>query len=88
MPPPAQPPRRKLPARYAGLVTSLILSLIMTCVVSLISVLRSNGFDSRVLELWPSSWLLSWLIAFPVLMVAAPVARRIAAALVHPAAPH
>jgi hypothetical protein len=83
MTPPNQ--TRKLPARYAGLVTSIFLSLIMTCVVSFISVLRSTGFDSRVFELWPSTWLLSWLIAFPVLIVAAPLARRMAAALVQPA---
>jgi len=80
-------PQRKLPAHYAGLITPIILSLIKHCVMSLISAQRSTGFDSRVFELRPSSWLLSWLIAFPVLMVAAPLAHRIAAALVHPAAP-
>lgn len=75
-------PMRKLPARYAGIVMPLLLSLLMTCVVSLISTLRSIGFTTHALELWPSAWLLSWLVAFPVLLLVLPLVKRLTAALV------
>lgn len=37
---------RKLPARYAGVVMPFILSVLMTCVVSMISTFRSVGWGA------------------------------------------
>ena len=68
---------RKIPARYAGLVMPFLLSVFMTCVVSAISILRSTGFSSQFLHLWPGAWLLSWAVAFPVLLLVLPVVRRL-----------
>ena len=67
--------RRKLPARFHGLVMPLILSLLMTCVVSLISTWRSVGFVAGFAKLWLGAWGLSWLVAFPLLLVVLPLAR-------------
>ncbi len=67
--------RRKLPARYAGLVLPLLLSIVMTCVVSLISTLRSVGFAPDLIRLWLGAWALSWVVAFPLLLVVLPVVR-------------
>ena len=39
---------RKLPARYAGVVMPFILSVVMTCVVSMISTFRSVGWGGRL----------------------------------------
>lgn len=75
-----QGPRRgrgKLPARYAEIVLPLFLSLLMTCVVSLISTLRSVGLAENLLRLWLGAWALSWLVAFPLLLVALPLARTV-----------
>ena len=77
---------RKLPRRYAAILTPLLLSLLMTCVVSAISIIRSRGFDATALALWPSAWALSWIVAFPVLLVVMPLVRRIVGCLVEPAA--
>ncbi len=66
---------RKLPARYAEFVLPLLRSLIMTCVVSLISTLRSVGWVEHLLQLWLGAWALSWLVAFPLLLVVLPLAR-------------
>jgi hypothetical protein len=77
---------RKLPRRYAALLTPLLLSLLMTCVVSAISLLRSRGLDATALALWPSAWAISWVVAFPVLLVVTPLVRRIVGWLVEPAA--
>ncbi len=76
---------RKLPARYGGLVTPLILSGLMTLIVSGISTLRVLGPTPAFLQSWPSSWALSWLVAFPVLLLALPVVRWLTALLVAPA---
>jgi len=67
--------RRKLAARYYGIVMPLILSLLMTCVVSFISTWRSVGFVAGFAKLWLGAWALSWLVAFPLLLVVLPLAR-------------
>jgi hypothetical protein len=80
-----QDPRRggrKLPARCAEIVLPLFLSLIMTCVVSLISTLRSVGLAEHFLRLWLGAWALSWLVAFPLLLVVLPLARSVTSWLV------
>lgn len=72
----------KLPARYASLVMPLLLSVIMTCIVSLISTLRGIGLAPQFLQLWMSAWALSWIVAFPVLLMVLPLVRRATARLV------
>lgn len=74
----------KLPARSAVWVMPLLLSLLMTCIVSLISTLRVAGFSLDLPRLWFSAWALSWLVAFPTLLLALPVVRRATAAIVAP----
>ena len=91
MDPPADPARpvartvfglRKLPARFAGVVMPLLLSVLMTSLVSLISTLHGLGPVAGFLWQWLSAWALSWVIAFPALLVALPIVRRATAALV------
>lgn len=76
------PRSRKLPARYAGIVMPFLLSLLMTCVVSLISTLRNVGWVDHFASRWLSAWGISWLIAFPVLLLVLPVVRKLTAMLV------
>lgn len=68
---------RKLPARYAGVVMPFILSVLMTCVVSMISTFRGVGWGTGFIKVWPSAWALSWLIAFPILLLVLPLVRRL-----------
>jgi hypothetical protein len=77
----------KLPARYAPVVMPFLLSLLMTCLVSLIATFRSVGPTAELLRLWPGSWALSWLVAFPVTLVVLPLVRRMTSLIVEPAAP-
>lgn len=70
---------RKLPARCARWLMPLLLSVLMTCVVSMISTLRSAGLHPHLGWLWLSAWGLSWLIAFPTLLVMLPLVRRLTA---------
>lgn len=73
----ASPLFRKLPARYAGFIMPLVLSVLMTFVVSAIATLRSLGPGPDFLAMWPTAWALSWVVAFPTLLVVLPVVRRI-----------
>ena len=79
-------PRRKLPARYAAVVSPLVLSLLMTFIVSLISTLKSLGVHPDLPSIWLTAWGLSWLVAFPTLLLVLPVVRRIVGWLCEPAA--
>ncbi len=72
----------KLPARAAGILTPLIVSFFMTCIVSAVSTINSNGWTSDFTEMWLSAWGASWLIAFPALLLILPLVRRIVFALV------
>ena len=72
----------KLPAKYATLVMPFFLSIIMTCIISLVSTLRGVGLAPGLIRLWMGSWALSWVIAFPVLLLVLPLVRRATAAVV------
>ncbi|MRI34012.1 hypothetical protein EOPP23_13530 [Endozoicomonas sp. OPT23] len=72
----------KIPARYKRLVPPFLISLFMTCVVSLISTIKSLGFNSNIIEHWPMAWLLSWLIAFPVLLIVLPLVAKLTGRIV------
>ena len=73
---------KKLPAQYAKWVMPLLLSVIMTCIVSLISTLNTVGFVAGAARLWLRSWGWSWMFAFPVLLLILPVVRKATAAIV------
>ncbi|RUV38534.1 DUF2798 domain-containing protein [Mesorhizobium sp. M7A.F.Ca.MR.148.00.0.0] len=77
--------RRKLPARYAAVLSPLVLLLLMTFIVSFISTLKSLGFHPELPSIWLTAWGLSWLVAFPTLLLVLPIVRRIVGALCKPA---
>ena len=77
--------RRKLPARYATIVSPLVLSLLMTFIVSFISTLKSLGPQPDLPAVWLTAWGLSWLVAFPTLRLVLPLVRRIVGWLCEPA---
>ncbi|MFG1418857.1 DUF2798 domain-containing protein [Xanthobacter sp. V0B-10] len=74
--------RRRLPARYAGFVMPLVLSVLMTLVVSAVATAHGFGLTADFLAVWPGAWGLSWLVAFPTLLLVLPLVRRIVALVV------
>ncbi|MCY1435828.1 hypothetical protein D9M71_519360 [compost metagenome] len=75
----------KLPARYGAWVMPLLLSILMTCIVSLISTFKGIGWSPQFVTKWLAAWGLSWVIAFPVLLLVLPLVRRATLALVRAA---
>lgn len=66
-------------ARYAPILFGFVLSGLMSFIVSGIATLRNAGFIDGFIGLWINAWLPSWLVAFPVVLVIAPIARRLVA---------
>jgi hypothetical protein len=74
-----------MPARFAPVLFGFVFSALMSFIVSGIATARNAGIDDAFLALWISAWLVSWLIAFPVVLIVAPIARRLVGLLVKPA---
>jgi Na+/glutamate symporter len=72
----------KIPQRYASIVMSLLLSIFMTCIVSMISTYRGIGADPDFIRIWLGAWAISWVVAFPTLLLVMPIVRKSTAALV------
>jgi len=68
--------------RFAPIAFGFVLSALMSLVVSGISTVRTAGMIDGFLKLWASAWLPSWLIVFPIVLVVAPVARRVVGSMV------
>ncbi len=68
-----------IPARYGPVLFSFLLSGLMSLLVSGISTFRTLQVHQDFLALWTGAWLTGWLFAFPVVMVAAPLARKVVA---------
>jgi hypothetical protein len=68
--------------RIAPILFGLVLSALMSLLVSGISTFRNTGLVDGFVTLWMHAWLPSWLIAFPIVLVIAPLARRLVGMLV------
>lgn len=76
-----------MPARYAPILFGLILSALMSFLVSGIATFRNAGLVDGFFLTWINAWLPSWAIAFPVVLVVAPIARKLVGVVVKAPAP-
>lgn len=70
-----------IPARYAHIAFGLLLSGTMSFLVSGIATFLAVGLIPGFVGEWIGAWLPSWAIAFPAVLVVAPLARRLVAAM-------
>ncbi|GJD33404.1 DUF2798 domain-containing protein [Methylobacterium aerolatum] len=75
-------PLRKLPARWAGFIMPLTLSVMMTSVISFVVTALGFGLTVELLHRWPLAWGTSWIVAFPTLLLVLPLVRRFVALVV------
>lgn len=66
-----------IPRKFAPVLFGFILSGLMSLLVSGISTWRAVGVVPEFGSLWAGAWLTAWLFAFPIVLVVAPLARRI-----------
>lgn len=65
----------RVPARFAPLLFSALLSAIMVCIVSAFVLITSQGFHAGLPLQWLRSCLTTWPVAFPTVAVVAPWVR-------------
>ncbi|MBX3633392.1 MAG: hypothetical protein ABS38_13600 [Acidovorax sp. SCN 68-22] len=65
------------PQKFAPALFGFILSGLMSLLVAGISTYRAVGLAAHFPTLWATGWLTAWLIAFPVVLVVAPITRRV-----------
>jgi len=75
---------RRLPHRYAHVVTAALLSGLMSLIVSGISTVRSIGFVPELFGRWMGNWSISWATAFVVVLFVLPLVRWIVSRVVEP----
>ncbi|MFN4120130.1 DUF2798 domain-containing protein [Acidovorax sp.] len=76
-----------IPARFAPVLFSWILSGTMSLLLSGISTYRTLPPHLQFADVWMSTWLVGWLFAFPAVMLAAPLARWAVASVTTSPAP-
>ncbi|HRK56357.1 MAG TPA: DUF2798 domain-containing protein [Burkholderiaceae bacterium] len=67
----------RIPARFAPLLFSALLSAIMVAIVSAFVLITSQGLHAGLPAQWLKSCLTTWPVAFPTVAVVAPWVRRI-----------
>ena len=70
-----------IPVRFGPVLFSFILSGVMSLLVSGIATFRTLPARQDFWALWSGAWLSGWLFAFPAVMLAAPLARKLVALL-------
>lgn len=69
----------RIPARYAPLVFSALLSAIMVCIVSAFVLTTTQGLHAGLWSQWLKSCATTWPVAFPTVAVVAPWVRGVVA---------
>lgn len=67
----------RIPAKFAPLLFSALLSAIMVCIVSGFVLVTTQGFHDGLLAEWLKSCARTWPVAFPTVAVVAPWVRRV-----------
>ena len=75
---------QSLPAHFAPVDSSFLLSIFMSCLVSGVAVLNTAGLGDGVSNLRMTAWFKSWIVAFPAISVLAPLTRRFVAKITKP----
>jgi uncharacterized protein DUF2798 len=67
---------KKLPAYCFKFALPLGTSFFMTFLVTGVATYRVLGWDTAMVKMWASSWMIAWAIAAPTMYFAMPLVRR------------
>ena len=73
-----------IPLKFAPMIFSFLLSVMMSCVVSGVSTYSAIGMSKVFFDSWMSSWLKSWVVAFPTILFIAPLTKKLVQRLTSP----
>lgn len=69
----------RIPARFAPILFSALLSAVMVCIVSAFVLTTTQGLHPGIATQWLRSCATTWPIAFPTVALVAPLVRRVVA---------
>lgn len=72
----------RLKENAADIIMPFLLSVLMTLIISLITSIFSLGVAGFSADKWLSAWGISWLIAFPTLLIALPLVRKLTKSII------
>lgn len=71
-----------IPKKYAAVVFSFLMALIMSGIMSMVISLFNIGLVEGILTIWLKAWLPAFLVAFPTITVVVPLVRYMVSKLV------
>lgn len=66
-----------IPRKFEPMLFGLILSGFMSLVVSGLSTMHAAGAIPHFMQLWMGAWMRAWAFTFPLVLLVAPLARRL-----------
>ncbi|MBL8522516.1 MAG: DUF2798 domain-containing protein [Betaproteobacteria bacterium] len=74
----------KIPARHTPIVFAFFMSMLMAFIMSGVLTLVNLGPVADYFSKWMRAFAIAWACAFPTVLLVAPIARRLVAAVVEP----
>lgn len=63
--------------KHHKLVFSFFMSLLMSCIMSLVITLFNIGFVNNIIAVWLKAWAFSFTVAFPTIIFVSPVVHKL-----------
>lgn len=71
-----------IPKKYTNIVFSFFMSLLMSCIMSLVISVFNVGLVEEIVAIWLKAWGFAFVVAFPTIIVVSPAVRRLVSAVV------
>jgi type III secretory pathway component EscS len=76
---------KKIPFRYRVYCFALIMSFFTSMIVSATVIGLSIGFNTKFMQIWPSSFAIAWPIVFIAILIIAPLVNKLLNVFIEPA---
>ena len=63
--------------KYHGIVFAFFMSLLMSCLMSLVITLFNVGLVHNIIFIWLKAWGFAFIIAFPAVILVTPLVRKL-----------
>ena len=63
--------------KHHKLAFSFFMSLLMSCIMSLVISVFNVGLANNIIQIWLKAWVFSFLIAFPTILVVSPLVNKL-----------
>lgn len=71
-------------AKYARVVFSFFMALLMSGIMSLVITVFNIGFVADIISIWLKAWLFAFSVALPTILIISPLVHRLVSLVVKP----